>query len=132
MNDSNQFPLSHRIGIVFFATVFAVAVYFRWTKTPWIFHGYAIDYCWGYLYLEIKNRYFGYWISNCALNRKIVISAALAFGITFFLEVIQLWIPHRTHDVWDYLAYSLGIVTAMGIDLSGQWLGNMKRRNKVS
>lgn len=48
-----------------------------------------------------------------------LISALAVFGITFFLEVIQIWIPGRTHDLWDYVAYSLGILTAIMIDVAG-------------
>lgn len=109
-------PQPHPHGISAFLLVFLIACLLRWTKTPWWGSGYAIDFAWGGLYLDLRGRGLA-WLAHPRLAIERARTAALVTGALCLIELAQLWLPQGHHDPWDYAAYAAGVAAALVIDV---------------
>ena len=119
MNDESKRlnPVWPRIGLAFFFAIFFVAVFLRSKQVNWFGLGYAIDFAWGGLYLEFTYRWRPFQRIVKSRIRERIANALLLIAILYFLEFIQIWIPQRTHDFWDYVVYTAGVTLAFVSDV---------------
>lgn len=117
MSDPTASPrlCPHPHGVNAFLLVFAIACALRWTRTPWWGSGYAIDFAWGGIYLDLRARGLPL-LSHARLAIERARTAAAVFGGLCLIELSQLWLPSWHHDPLDYLAYAAGVAVAVLVD----------------